>query len=488
MAQPLKKTLIHTLIYGLSIILTKGVSVILTPFYTTILQSAGDYGKYNYFLVAIASISVLLTFGLETAYFNFITKKDNENLEGRMFSLHILIALLSGLTFFTFQNELAFWIVKANGYSSYFLLTIGIILFDLLCVIPLAKIRRDGRPTHYAIIQVSYVSVTLLLNLLFLKWLPSWKDAYHWDWIWNIDSDEFVFYILLATLIGSIVKFLFVLPQIRHFKFEFNLSENKKYLNYSLPIMIGGMAYVINEMIDREFIKGMLDDHEKINGIYSANYKIAGLLAIMITGFRLGVEPFIFKQADKKNAKKTYALLLKLLVVSMTIAGLGIVFNEDLLQTFFVKTKEYHVGFNAVPPLILAMLFSGMYYNLSVWYKIENKTRYGMYFSIAGALVTLLLNWLLVKDYGYIACAWATTACYFVMCSLSYIFGQKHYKIPYQVNRILIYLLLGISCYFVGIELNKIHILLDNILLFVFIGVAFSLEKNDIYKLKQKTL
>lgn len=250
--------------------------------------------------------------------------------------------------------------------------------------------------------------------------------------------------------------------------------------------MIGGMAYVINEMIDREFIKHLLDDAKTANGIYSMNYKVAGLLMIMITGYRLGVEPFVFKLAGGKKAKTTYAFLLKALTALMTFAALGILFNKDLIQTYFTRGEEYHTGFVVVPPLLLAMIFSGMYYNLSVWYKIENKTRFGMYFSIIGAGITILLNWIFVPKFGYLACAWVTFLCYFAMSLLSYLFGQKHYKIPYNLTRIGVYLGLGIILYFIGLKLDEIHNLLDNILLLVFLLIAFILEKNEIYKLKPK--
>jgi len=207
---------------------------------------------------------------------------------------------------------------------------------------------------------------------------------------------------------------------------------------------------------------------------------------IMITGYRLGIEPFVFKLAGGKSAKTTYAFLLKALTILMTLAALGILFNKDLIQTYFTRGEVFHSGFVVVPPLLLAMIFSGMYYNLSVWYKIENKTRFGMYFSIVGAIVTIALNWLFVPKYGYIACAWVTFLCYFVMSLLSYLFGQKHYKIPYDLPRVFTYLGLGIGLYYIGLKLDTMHQLLDNVLLIVFMFVAFMLEKNEINKLKPK--
>ncbi len=484
MAQPLKKTFIHTLIYGLSIILTKGVSIILTPYYSKTLDEASDYGILTYFLVAIAALSVILPLGLETAYFNFVSKKGIPNIEGKMYFIHVIIALLAGLGFWMYADELAWLITHNSGFENYFLLTIGIILFDLLCVIPFAQLRKEQKSIKFGIINIVYVSVTLLLNLLFLVYIPKWQANV--SWLSFFDASKLVYYVLFATFAGSVVKFLMLLPQVVKYKLEWNKSDFKTFFKYSLPIMIGGMAYVINEMIDREFIKRMLDNADTASGIYSMNYKIAGLLMIMITGYRLGIEPFVFKLAGGKKAKTTYAFLLKALTILMTFAALGILFNKDLIQAYFTSGKQYHTGFVVVPPLLLAMIFSGMYYNLSVWYKIEDKTRFGMYFSITGACVTILLNWIFVPEYGYIACAWATFLCYFAMSALSYVFGQKHYKIPYDLTRVFIYLGLGIALYFLGLQLDKIHNLLDNILLPVFILVAFVLEKNEINKLKPK--
>lgn len=484
MAQPLKKTFIHTLIYGLSIILTKGVSIILTPMYADTLEKAGDYGVLTFFLVAIAGISVILPLGLETAYFNFVTKGKIKNIEGKMFFTHLLIGLIGGLGFWTFSEEMAYLITDSSGYEHYFLVTIGILVFDLLCVIPFAQLRKEQKSIKFGLINIVYVSVTLLLNILFLAYFPKWKQSV--DWLSFFDETQLVYYVLVATLVGSMVKFLLLLPQVIRYKLEWNKADFSIFFKYSLPIMIGGMAYVINEMIDREFIKHLLDNAKTANGIYSMNYKVAGLLMIMITGYRLGVEPIVFKLAGGKKAKTTYAFLLKALTVLMTFAALGILFNKDLIQTYFTRGAEYHEGFVVVPPLLLAMIFSGMYYNLSVWYKIEDKTRFGMYFSIVGACVTIALNWMFVPVYGYLACAWATFLCYFVMSALSYIFGQKHYKIPYDLPRVFIYLGLGIALYFLGLKLNEMHSLLDNILLPVFILIAFMLEKNEINKLKPK--
>lgn len=484
MAQPLKKTFIDTLIYGLSIILTKGVSIILTPMYADTLEKAGDYGVLTFFLVAIAGISVILPLGLETAYFNFVTKDHIKNIEGKMFFTHLVIAILSGLGFWLYSEEMAHLITNSSGYEHYFLVTIGILCFDLLCVIPFAQLRKEQRSIHFGLINIIYVSVTLLLNILFLVYFPIWKHDV--QWLAFFDESQLVYYVLVATLVGSIVKFLLLFPQVIRYKLEWNKVDFTVFFKYSLPIMIGGMAYVINEMIDREFIKHLIEDAKTANGIYSMNYKVAGLLMIMITGYRLGVEPFVFKLAGGGKAKTTYAFLLKALTVLMTFAALGILFNKDLIQTYFTRGVEYHSGFVVVPPLLLAMIFSGMYYNLSVWYKIESKTRYGMYFSIVGACVTIALNWMFVPKYGYIACAWATFLCYFVMSVLSYSFGQKHYKIPYDLTRVITYLGLGVGLYYVGLHLDGIHSLLDNSLLLVFIGIAYLLEKNEINKLKPK--
>lgn len=484
MAQPLKKTFINTLIYGLSIILTKGVSIILTPYYSKTLNEASDYGILTYFLVAIAAVSVVLPLGLETAYFNFVSKNKITNIEGKMYFIHVVIALLAGVTFYTFAPELAWLITHNTGFESYFLLTIGILLFDLLCVIPFAQLRKEQKSIKFGIINIVYVSVTLLLNLLFLVYIPQWQANV--SWLSFFDPSKLVYYVLFATLAGSVVKFLMLLPQIAKYKLEWSKTDFKSFFNYSLPIMIGGMAYVINEMIDREFIKNMLDNADTASGIYSMNYKVAGLLMIMITGYRLGIEPFVFKMAGKNNAKTTYAFLLKALTILMTFAALGILYNKDLIQTYYTANVEYYPGFVVVPPLLLAMIFSGMYYNLSVWYKIENKTRFGMYFSIVGAVVTIALNWLFVPKFGYLACAWATFFCYFAMSLLSYIFGQKHYKIPYDLPRVFTYLGLGIGLYYLGLKLDTLHQLLDNVLLLVFVFVAFMLEKNEIIKLKPK--
>ncbi|MGB0999667.1 MAG: lipopolysaccharide biosynthesis protein [Flavobacteriales bacterium] len=479
MSAGLKRTLFQTLIYAFSIVFTKGVSVILTPLYSSTLKSAEEYGVYAYFLVAIAFLSILMSFGLETTYFRFENQKKYSHVANKLFSIHVLIALLACLIFIPFPERWSILVINETGYQSHFLVAVAILIADLLCVIPFAQIRQNNQALRYATINIIYVAVTLTLNLLALVYIPKWIENGSITAPW-FDKDELIFYVLLATLAGSLVKLLLLSPEFLKLKLDFKHQLYKPILRYAIPITIAGFAYVINEMIDREFIKRFLDNHLEVNGIYSMNYKVVALLMMLMTAFRWGVEPFLFKLQGQSKDKTTYAFLLKLFTILMCLGALFIVFNKELIQTIYITNPAYHQGFEVVPPLLLAVLFLGIYTNLSIWYKLIDKTYFGMNFSIIGAIITLSINALFIKEYGYMACAWATCCCYFVMMLLSFVFGQKHYPIPYNIKRILTYIGLAFGLFALSQKLDTYPLYYHNMSLIFFIFVAYFLEKKDI--------
>jgi O-antigen/teichoic acid export membrane protein len=279
------------------------------------------------------------------------------------------------------------------------------------------------------------VGVIVLINLLFLKFIPEFlakgKDvSIVLTTIFN--STAIVNFIFIANIFGSAISLLLLLPYLMRFKWSFNTALFKKMISYSWPIAVAGIAYVINENLDKILIGKMIDKNAM--GIYAACYKLAIFMNLYIMAFRLGAEPFFFNHSDKKDAKITYAKILNYFVIVGSLVFVGIVVFIDVLKQLFIN-QEYWEAIIIVPIVLLANLFLGVYHNLAIWYKLTDKTRYAMLFSIIGAVITIIINVALIPKIGFIASAWATLCAYGTMMLLSYFIGKKHYPVPYKLKK-----------------------------------------------------
>ncbi|WP_426431827.1 lipopolysaccharide biosynthesis protein [Winogradskyella sp. HB-48] len=462
-----------TIIYGLATVLPRLMNFILVPLHTDTLDTA-SYSDNTYFYVYAAFFNVLLTYGMETAFFRFFSKQKEQS---KVYSTTLISLLISTLFVFAvvmiFNQQLAEFVNLRLDYFNYL---IGVLVLDTLVVAPFAYLRATGKPLKFTFIKLSNIVIYVLLNFFFLWAIPKFNIEFS-----GYDKTDLVKYIFIANLAASAVTIVLLLPYFLKTKWVFDKTIFKQMLNYSLPIMIAGLAYVINENFDKWLIPDVLG--KDINGAYAGCYKLAVFMTIFIQAFRLGAEPFFFNHAKEKNAKNTYALIMKYFVICGTLMLLFIVGFIDVFKSLIVRDEAYWVALDIVPIVLLANLFLGIYFNLAIWYKLTDKTRFGMYFSIVGAVITIVLNVILLPKYGFIAAAWTTLVAYSIMTITSYVLGQKHYKVPYQVSRILLYIVFAMALSYISFEHLRGNYYLSILLILIFLlGILF-LERRELKQL-----
>lgn len=409
-----------------------------------------EYGKVSIIFSFMVFFNVVLSYGMETAFFRFYSKEDDKKKVISTSTISLFWSTIGFLVLFLlFRKDLALW-SKIN--VEYIVFTIWILALDALAIIPFSKIRAEGRPIKYAVIKISNVVINLSLNVFFLAFLPKWATNNDNVFIQTIYHQDFqIGYIFVSNLIASLLTLVFVLPDYLKIKWQFDFDLWKKMMQYGLPILVAGIAFAINEHFDKILQKWMNVDMADV-GAYSACYKIGMFMVLFRTAYTLGIEPFFFSHAKNENAPQTYATITKYFVIFGSFICLGVIVFADILKLILVNNQSYWSAMNIVPLIVLANFFLGIYTNLSVWYKLIDKTRIGAYISIVGAIVTLVLNLLLIPIISYMGSAIATIFAYGTMMFISYYMGQKKYPIPYDKKSIFTYLglaivLSGISFY-----------------------------------------
>lgn len=468
----LKKFFKDTIIYGLATVLPRLMNFLLVPLHTDKLQTT-SYSDNTTFYVYAAFFNVLLTYGMETAFFRFFNKSEEKD---KVFSTTFISLIFTTILFLIavliFNQDIAVWL---NISPKYFKILVGLLVLDTIVVAPFAYLRATGRPIKFAAIKIANILIYVALNYFFLWIIPHFNFQFSW-----FDNTDLVQYIFIANLVASVITFLLLLPYFFKTKIEFSKSIFKQLLKYGWPIMVAGLAYVVNENFDKWILPYLLD--KDINGAYSACYKIAVFMTIFIQAFRLGAEPFFFSHSKEKNAQQTYALIMKYFVIAGSFMLVFIISYLDVFKIALVKDQSYWKAIDIVPIVLLANLFLGIYFNLAIWYKLTDKTRYGMYLSIIGAIITIVFNLLMIEKIGFIAAAWATLAAYGTMMLLSFILGQKHYPVPYNLKQILSYLSLAIVLSFVALKTNS-NYYLNTLIVLVFLSIIVVIEKTEIKKL-----
>uniref|UniRef100_UPI0035627471 oligosaccharide flippase family protein n=1 Tax=Lutibacter sp. TaxID=1925666 RepID=UPI0035627471 len=349
---------------------------------------------------------------------------------------------------------------------------------------PFAYLRAANRPIRYAIIKLLNVGIIVLINLIFLRFIPDFiaeGKSVPSFLISMYNSTNIVNFIFIANIVGSAVSLLLLMPYLLKFKWSFNTVLFKKMFKYAWPIAVAGIAYTINENLDKYLIGQLID--KSTMGIYSACYKLAIFMNLYIMAFRLGAEPFFFNHADKANAKETYAKIMNYFIIVGALVFVGIVAFIDIIKVLFIKNSDYWDAIAIVPIVLLANLFLGIYHNLAVWYKLTDKTRYGMYFSIVGALITIVLNIVLIPKIGFIASAWATLAAYGSMMVISYFYGKKYYDVPYNLKKSGIYLIASVVISYISFVFFRENYLVGILLVSFFGFLIFYNEKKELMAL-----
>ena len=489
---PLKKLFKQTAIYGLATVVPRLLNVILVPVYTSAMKPE-FYGELSVIFSWIAILNVLLAYGMETAFFRFFSKSGNKEsvVSTSLISILISTFLFIGLGFL-FQNSLASLLNINPKYISYVLLILGL---DALVIIPFAWLRANEKPTRYSIIKILNVLVNLGLTIFFLLVLPkmaseSSDGAFAWMYLPNFQ----ISYILIANLVASAVTLVLMISLYTKSSYTFEKELWKSMLKYASPVLVAGIAYTVNEVFGRIMLEDILTDvfdakYAKSEvGKYAACIKLALFMNLFATAFRMGVEPFFFSHSDSENPQKTYAQITNYFVILGSVIMLGVVVFSDVLKKIFIPNPEYWEAMNVVPIILLASFFLGIYHNLSVWYKVTDKTRYGAFISIIGAIITIGINFYLIPKIGYMASAIATLLAYGTMMVLSYSFGKSRYPVPYNFRKILFYM--GLSILFSAIAFygfdRSLYIGIP--LLLLFFGILYKLENDKLRQIFLKNI
>ncbi len=475
--------------YGLSSIAARFINYLLTPYLTYTLANKSDYGRMGVIYSAIPLLNVLFTYGFETAYFRFSSKEENKKTIYSTASLSLLISTVF-FTLILWMNQTA--LSKATGLADVpqiLQVSIFIIAFDTLTRIPFARLRQEGRPKMFAFVNISNILVNIFFTWFFIGYCP--KHATGWVSSFYNPNTNAIVYVVIANLIASIFTLLLLSKEILAIKLQFDTRLWKEMMVYSLPLIIAGMGGMINETFDRLMLQWWLPGNEEYRlsqvGVYNACYKLSILITLFIQAFRMGAEPFFFKQAESENPQRVYARVMKFFVLTISVMFLVVTLYMPIWKRFI--SDKYWEGLAVVPILLLANMFLGIYYNLSVWYKLGHKTMAGAWITLAGAAITILINYFFIPRFSYMACAWATFFCYGSMMVFSFMWGQKEYRIPYAWRKLVAYMVIVVMLFFIhkGIVYfyspSWFSLVTGSLLLAVFIWFILLVEKKEFQKL-----
>jgi O-antigen/teichoic acid export membrane protein len=478
MSNPIKKLLGQTAVYGLSSIVGRLLNYLLVPLYTQVFADPSDYGVVSELYAWVAFLIVFLTFGMETAFFRFLQDhedKDKVFLNGFLTVIGVNVLFFCSLLYF---NQDIAKVMLYPGHNEYIILLGAIVAIDAITALPLAKLRAENKALKFASIQFASIGVNIGLNLFLMLYLFD-----------PTRPEEGVLFILFANLIASLVKPLLLYRDFLSIKFSFDLQLAKEMLVYSIPLVIAGFAGIINETLDRILLKHITYDGlnpaslnfaEEQVGIYSACYKLAMLVTILLQAYRYAAEPFFFAQMKSEDKNKVYAKVMNYFVATVCLVFLVVSLNIDIFK-HFIRNEAYWSGLGVVPILLLANVFLGIYYNQSIWYKLSGQTRFGAYIAIVGATLTILINVVFIPEYGFYACAWATLVVYAFQMIASYYLGQRYYPIQYNLRKFFLYfggaLLLFVIAKLMQIDGVYTRLFFHNTLIIIYLVIVFSVEK-----------
>jgi O-antigen/teichoic acid export membrane protein len=489
----IKKLAGQTAIYGLSTILTRFINYLLTPIHLGGILSMHEYGVVTSMYAFIAFANVMYTYGMETAYFRFSTKQEQNS--RKVYNNAVTSILFTSLIFSTFiyifsENIAAIFGFPGNGKVVQWVALI--LATDAIVAIPFARLRLLNRVYLFAGAKISNVLLNYILTI-FIFWICPWVinegfmpalkpfvSAFY-------DPKQMIIYIFAANLISNIVYFPFLIPTFRGLNFKVDRALFKEMFIYAFPILLTGIPGMVNEMFSRIMLEKWLPDNFYPNkssmealGVFGACYKMGVFMTLAVQAFRFASEPFFFGNARDKNAPELFAQVMKYFVIVTTLIFLFVNLNVDWLSVLLIPDEKFRTGLNIVPVLLMSSLFFGIYINLSVWYKLTDRTYWGTYITIGGAMITIALNYVLIPIYGFQGSVWATFATYFTMTIASYFIGQKYFPVPYKIGTVLGYLLFGIVLFYLSIFIRATGLngfLINNLLVLAYILGVYLIEK-----------
>lgn len=481
----LKKLASQTAIYGLSSILGRLLNFALTPLHTDVLAQ-DEYGVVTDIYAMIAFLMVILTFGMETAFFRFFSDKKYKSQE--VFSAAVAWVVGLSLIFLALTQIFLMPIadlLRYEGRPHFILWMLLIVAADAIAAVPYAKLRAENRPFKFLMIRLSTIGLIVLLNLAFFILLPYMlKQGIATGFVESIYNPEFgVAYIFIANLIGNGLMILLFMPEFLRIKIRINPILLKQMLLYSSPLVIAGLAGIANEMANRQFLKYLLPEGENFRamGIFGANVKIATFMMLFIQAFRFAAEPFFF--SGEGDFKSKMAKVMRYFVILQTIIFLGLVcFLEIIKWTHFIDEKFWE-GLDIVPILVFANLLLGINFNLNIWYKLKNLTRMGTYITFVGLFFTVVSNLILVPRYGYYGAAWSTLISYAAMTGYSYYLNQKYDKTDYPVKRIFTYIGVSLALAILAFYVFDYNLIYSSICFALYLVFVWMLDGKNVLKI-----
>jgi len=443
----------QTIVYGLGTIVPRFLNyAILTFFYTRIFRKE-EYGVITELYAWMVLFLIVLTYGMETGFFRFSQKADYE----KIYSTSLISLFITSSLFLILTNifiEPFSQLLKYKNNQDYIRMFCAILAIDSFTALPFARIRRENKALLFSIIKISNVVITLTVVIFLLKIAP---DIYidGRGLIKNVLIKFYnpyygVGYVFVANLVGSIATLIMLLPYIIKIKNGFDFEIWRKMIIYSFPLLIAGVSGSLNDAVDKVLLRRLIDEDKALYtvGEYGAGYKIGVLMALFIQMFRFAAEPFFFERAEKKNAKETYTFVMKYFVIVMLVIFLVLNLYRPVIQ--YILGEPYRNSLVVVPMISMAYLLYGIYVNHSIWYKINDLTRFGVYITFAGAIVTILINIIFIPVYGYMASAWAHVASYLSMLVLSFVLASKYYPVNYNMGKLIPYFIIAIGMVIFG--------------------------------------
>lgn len=484
----LKKLAGETAIYGMSSIVGRFLNWWLVPYYSRIFLPE-EYGVISNLYSYVAFLLVILTFGMETGFFRYANKtKDASRIHSTSaFSLFASSFLFVIITYI-FSGSIAGFL-DFNNAEQYIQWLAIIVALDAATAIPFANLRLEGKAIRFATLKLVNIFFNIAFNIFFLSVCPHILESNPDSLIGNIYNPEFgVGYVFISNLLASLITLIMLIPEIRKIKFTFDFRLFREMFWYSFPILLVGIFGMINQNIDKilipELVPANQNPMEQL-GIYAANYKLAILMNMFIQAFRYSFEPFFFNHQKNSDSTLVYAQVMKYFVIFGLLIFLGITLFIDIFK--IIIGSEYHSGLKVVPAVLMANLFMGIYFNLSLWYKLSDKTWMGAWIGGIGALLTIASNVLLIPPMGYMGSAYGVLICFVIMTVISYVIGQKYYRVEYDLKRILTYMAIAMGMYFVSEYAHFQWAIMQyalNISLFsAFVVLVFFVERKEIQRM-----
>ena len=489
----IKKLAGQTMWYGVSSIAARFLFYLLTPYLTLKLSGIG-YGDMSILYAAIPFLNVIFTYGIETAYFRFASKEEYKKNIYSTATISILCTtfFLTILLLF-FRSSIAH-LLRLDNHPEFITYSALIIGFDTLSTLPFAKLRLEQRPRKYALIRISTIILQIAITYFLISVCPRLAIENPNGFIATFYKPGYgVGYVIIANVFASFFALLLLYKEFFAFEFKFNKKVWVAMMIYSMPLIIAGFGGMINETFDRIMLSWLAPVANVVDAkiqvaIYSGCYKLSILITLFIQAFRMGAEPFFFKQAEGQNPQKVYARVMKFFVITITIMFLVVAMYLDIWK-YFLSKEIYWTGLKVVPILLLANMFLGIYYNLSIWYKLTHKTIAGAYITLIGAAITLLINFIFIPYFSYMACAWATFFCYGSMMVISFLWGQKDYRIPYAWKKLCAYIVIVVLLYFIHevviyfFKGNTINFTSATLLLILYVWFIINVEWKEFQRL-----